>query len=44
MGWTEDYGDGLLTTAKLKASTNQPYWAQHNLADEEKRKKLLQLK
>ena len=44
MGWTEDNGDGLLTTAKLKASTNQPYWAQHNLADEEKRKKLLQLK
>jgi len=44
MSWTEDNGGGLLTSARIKATTLQPYWAQKSLKDEEKRKELLQMK
>ncbi|MBP1840667.1 hypothetical protein [Formosa algae] len=40
MGWTEDNGDGLVTTATLKASLQEPYWKQKSIADEAKRDEL----
>ncbi|WP_159023601.1 hypothetical protein [Formosa sp. L2A11] len=44
MGWTEDNGDGLITTAKLKSSLQEPYWSQKKLADEAKRDALKLIK
>ena len=44
MAWTEDNGDGLLTTATLKKSIRSPYWNQKSLADEKLRKELLLVK
>ena len=40
LGWSEDNGTGLITTAKLKASSNEPYWKQKKLSDQSKRKEL----
>ena len=40
LGWSEDDGTGLITTAKLKASSNEPYWEQKKLTDKSKRKDL----
>ncbi|MDO6595407.1 septum formation inhibitor Maf [Oceanihabitans sp. 2_MG-2023] len=42
--WTEDNGDGLVTSATLKASLKEPYWNQKSLEDASKREalKLLQ--
>lgn len=39
-GWTENNGDVLLTTARLKASINEPYWEQKKITDEAKREEL----
>ncbi len=39
-GWTEDAGDGMVTTATLKKSITEPYWSQHDNADLPKRAKL----
>ncbi|MCL5128843.1 septum formation inhibitor Maf [Algibacter sp. L4_22] len=44
MAWTEDNGDGLITTAKLKKSLKSPYWNQKSVADEKMRKELLLVK
>ncbi len=40
LSWTEDNGDGLVTTAALKKSLNEPYWNKKSLADEALREKL----
>ncbi|QDO94573.1 hypothetical protein FNB79_11555 [Formosa sediminum] len=40
MKWTEDDGDGLITTATLKSSLLEPYWNQKSIADEAKRDEL----
>lgn len=40
LSWTEDNGDGLLTTATLKKTLNEPYWNQKRLADDAMREKL----
>ena len=40
LSWTEDNGTGLLTTAKLKASSTEPYWKQKKVSDQDKRKAL----
>jgi hypothetical protein len=40
LGWSEDNGTDLITTAKLKASRNEPYWKQKKLTDTSKRKEL----
>ena len=40
LGWSEDNGTDLITTAKLKASSNEPYWKQKKLTDTSKRKEL----
>jgi len=37
LGWSEDNGTGLTTTAKLKASSTEPYWEQKKLSDQDKR-------
>ena len=39
-GWSEDTGDGLVTTATLKKSITEPYWSQHDEADKPKRAQL----
>ncbi|MDN3618325.1 septum formation inhibitor Maf [Polaribacter undariae] len=39
-GFTEVDGTGLTTTAKLKATSNEPYWEQKKLSDQDKRKAL----
>ncbi|WP_299779177.1 septum formation inhibitor Maf [uncultured Formosa sp.] len=44
MGWTENDGDGLITTAKLKASLQEPYWNQKSIKDEAKRDELKLIK
>jgi len=41
MAWTEDNGDGLVTTATLKKSLKSPYWKQKSVNDEQIRKELL---
>ncbi|WP_341220245.1 hypothetical protein [Polaribacter atrinae] len=40
LGWSEDNGSGLITTATLKASSNEPYWKQKKLTDASKREAL----
>jgi hypothetical protein len=40
LGFTEFDGTGLTTTAKLKATSNEPYWEQKKLSDQDKRKAL----
>ena len=40
LGWSENDGTGLITTATLKASSNEPYWKQKKLTDASKRKEL----
>ncbi|QVY64417.1 septum formation inhibitor Maf [Polaribacter sp. Q13] len=40
LSWTENDGTGLTTTAKLKASSNEPYWKQKKRSDQSKRKAL----
>jgi hypothetical protein len=40
LGWSEDNGTDLITTATLKASSNEPYWKQKKLTDNSKRKEL----
>ena len=40
LGWSEDDGTGLTTTATLKASSNEPYWKQKKLTDKSKREAL----
>ncbi|WP_165731501.1 hypothetical protein [Polaribacter sp. 20A6] len=40
LGFTEVDGTGLTTTAKLKATSNEPYWEQKKLSDQDKRKAL----
>lgn len=42
--WTEDAGDGFITTATLKSSLNEPYWNQKSVADEAKREALQLIK
>ncbi|MEM0994292.1 MAG: hypothetical protein AAF847_13035 [Bacteroidota bacterium] len=34
LAWSEDNGDGLVTTAKLKKDLHVPYWSKHDKADE----------
>ncbi|SHI30762.1 hypothetical protein SAMN04488096_10135 [Mesonia phycicola] len=41
LGWIEDNGSDLITTARLKSSINEPYWKQKSVKDEAKRKELM---
>lgn len=40
LGWSEDNGTGFITTATLKATSNEPYWKQKKLTDAAKREVL----
>ena len=40
LGWSEDNGDNFITTATLRKTLTEPYWNQHDVADESKRAEL----